>query len=163
MALRIVGVIKNKNKIVAYDILDTITGDTNRFSKEQVINAMSKKTKIENARLHSDGSGIRVKGINCYTENKKEFTGLEAIDILRRSRVGIPLKVKMTQNGKYKQVLYDGNIDDGFYFYDEGGLNGIFGFTERFIVNNPDKVKFKFRDNDPTKVAQLIESLEKDK
>lgn len=157
MALRIVGVIKHKNKIVAYDIYDTTTGDTARFSKEQVVDAMNNKLKIENAKLqyYNDKPIIRV----SYSENKEEIAGQEVIDILKDSRVGIPLKIKMTQNKEYKQVLYNGNNNGTFYFYDGDGIGEVFGFTARFIVNNPDRIKFKFNDNDPAKVAELIKSL----
>lgn len=157
MALRIVGVIKHKNKIVAYDIYDTTKGDTARFSKEQVVDAMSNRLKIENAKLqyYNGKPIIRV----SYTENKEEITGQEVIDILKNNRVGIPLKIKITQNGEYKQVLYNGNNNGTFYFYDKEGVGEAFGFTERFIVNNPDRIKFKFNDNDSTKVAELIKSL----
>lgn len=164
MAYEIVGIIRNKGRIVAYDIIDLATGNTDRFSKEQVIDALINKTEITNANLYHY-RGVPQVRVDRAQGNKSEcntisiVAGRDAVTLLRKLRAGTPLKIKIGSLKEFKQIIYAGNDGDKHYFYAGADLDGVFGFTDSYIINNSDRLSFKNNDNDPVKVQELTRGL----
>jgi len=90
------------------------------------------------------------------------LTGQDMVDALDSLEPGTPVLID-DGVGRYIQVIYMGigevQYQTVFQFYDGSGISGTFGFSAKFIVNNPDKVSIILDDNDPAKVTKLLEDV----
>lgn len=99
--------------------------------------------------------------------NNIELAGEEAINMLKNTEPGIPLKVKIGIHGDWKQCIYIGNrYDDDrkdvlFSFFDGSSITGTFDFSQKFISNKDNGIKIKFNDNNPTETAFLLNYMKK--
>lgn len=87
-----------------------------------------------------------------------ELSGKSMVDALNTMDVGTPLLIN-PGTGKYIQALYVGQSEIqsqvAYRFFDGSGVDGTFGQTKRFIMNNQDRVSMILDDNDPAEVAKL--------
>lgn len=78
---------------------------------------------------------------------------------LSKAEIGTPLKVSVTKEGDYSQVLLAEKEDGVFTFM---GENNIFRLSEEFINNN-DTITAIFNDNEPEKVTAITQKLQAEK
>lgn len=78
---------------------------------------------------------------------------------LNKAEIGTPLKISLTGDGGYSQVLLAEKEDGVFTFM---GEQNLFRLSEEFISNN-DTVTAIFNDNEPEKVAAITQKLQAEK
>lgn len=90
------------------------------------------------------------------------ITGKEMVKTLDSLSEGTPLLIDVG-TGEYTQVIYMGigevQYQPAYLFYDGEGVNGQFGETKRFILNNPGTVSIILDDNDPSEVSKLLKDI----
>lgn len=188
--MRITETIKQGNRITGY-IIDN-GKNKKQESKEKVVELIKNK-QIDNAtvqmwqgkpivrikdnadkNVNNVGTSLPYQGMSIAdsiagaikANNSVELSGVELLNILKNTEVGVPLKLKLSETLDWKQVLFVGEEFDNqrkintFNFFDGSGINGRFSLSDRFILNNHN-IKAKFNDNDATEVAFLINYLKK--
>ena len=90
------------------------------------------------------------------------LTGRDMISALEGLEIGTPVLVD-AGTGEYIQAIYEGIGDiqyrTAYMFYDGSGISGTFGLSKKFILENPGVVSIILDDNDPTKVAGLLDNI----
>ena len=90
------------------------------------------------------------------------LTGKNMIQTLDSLAVGTPLLIDVG-TGEYTQVIYQGVAEiqyrTAYMFYDGSGIDGTFGETKRFILDNPGTVSMILDDNDPVEVSRLLKEI----
>ena len=91
------------------------------------------------------------------------ISGEDMISTLDSLEVGTPVLVD-AGTGNYTQAIYQGIGDiqyrTAYMFYDGSGISGTFGLSKKFILENPGAVSMVLDDNDPTKVADLLNTIQ---
>ncbi|MBO4542767.1 MAG: hypothetical protein J5725_06240 [Bacteroidales bacterium] len=91
------------------------------------------------------------------------ISGEDMISTLDSLEVGTPVLVD-AGTGNYTQAIYQGIGDiqyrTAYMFYDGSGISGTFGLSRKFILENPGTVSMVLDDNDPTKVADLLNTIQ---
>ena len=179
--MKIKSVIKDGNRIKHYEIYDD-SGNIHECSKEQVANLI-KQGKIDNATVQvykgttiirlkdRDNKTIATKPIRVHTKlTKNTFSGTDAIDELSKLSIGVPLKVltlsRVQNKWTEETVIYIGKEKPGlsprtgrFSFFNGEGINGYYQLSFGYIIDNKDRIQFKFNDNDAVETASLIRYL----
>lgn len=169
--MRIIRTIKVGNKITTY-VVETDTGQI-EMSKDEVIALINVK-RIENATIQmwkgkpiirikdkakkADDDRVIKRPNNKGHQNKNIFDlkGNEAVQELKKCKQGFQLKIKIG-SGDWRQIIFLGeNRENTFLFFDGQGIDGKFEFSFRYLINNPESVKFRFNDNNPSEVIKLI-------
>ena len=173
----VIGVIKRNNRIVAYDLLHG-DGEVERRSKEDVIGLIKGK-RISNAsiQIYQGKEIIRVKHDNKPLnqvpikevrdiKHISNVSGKNAINILNHLKVGSPLRVKVSKNYSFEQVIYLGISEVqntiAYNFFNGKGISGYFALSERFINNNLDNVELEFSNNDACEVNYLLKIIKEE-
>jgi len=140
-----------------------------RNDKEQV----TKKVQPNTNPIHKEQNDIQQNnfqnlvnfgsGLNIQEIDSSVVVGSQAIDKLKELDVGLPLLVKSSEYSEFEQVIYVGvktvQSREAFTFFNGDGISGCFALSEKFIANNIKSVQFKFNDNDPNKVAELLSKI----
>ena len=160
--IKILNVNKQGNRIISYTCTDD--NQTSELTKEQVIQLIKNK-QISNATLqyYNNKPIIRIKD---NTKINKEVPtivcGEYAVGVLNKLLPGTPLMIEI-QGQPYEQVIYSGigNVQSqqAYRFFNGEGFSGGYAFSPQYITRSGEKIKFKFNDNDPNKVAQLISQI----
>jgi hypothetical protein len=175
----IVGVNKEGRRIISYNISDGT--ETKVVPKELVIKAIE-NSQIANAKLqwYQGKPIVRINNtVNIeqqqvqpqqlqkikpvQQEQKVEQTkagavsGMRAVEILRNSPKGTPLKVSIT-NSSWRTSIYLGIENAKFTFFDNSGT-GIFQFSPEYLGKPDTKVKFDFGNLEHEKVEKIIKNI----
>lgn len=108
--------------------------------------------------LQAERMGYKIAGI--LHKNGHVYFLPYTIDLIKLDTmiVGTPVRIKLSKGLDFKQTLYAGRkLKNGkliFYFYDDSGVDGYFGLSSEYIVDN--HVNFDFNNNDTTRVATLV-------
>ena len=104
-------------------------------------------------------TGIMESSLKEFEENDPDNFRVYSTDDLNNMESGMPVAVEIGDN--INTVLYAGKDGDTYYFYDNSGYTGLFGFS-KFYIDKHDKVLITDR-VEPTEVESLIKSMNLDK
>lgn len=162
--MRVLEVVKNKNRILHYLVVNS-KGQQAKITKDALVKEIEAGN-VENAKIqHYNGSTIvRIdKTCNKKENNYTELCGEQVIKTLKILEKGTPLRIKSSPNFDFEQVIYTGIKEvqgqTVFTFFNNEGLSGCFGLSERFIINY--KIEMQLNNNEPEKVAYLLSEVKK--
>lgn len=148
---------KNKHGDRQFLILDIASGRkavvTADIIKKSILN-----DEFSNAIVDKAGH-IRVYEKSISKSEQKQINPIIKINALKS---GEPLRIKIGST-EWKQCLFIETMEiqgnKVFRFFDNSGLTGMFDFSEKYIYNNTDIIKFEFNKNNPVEVAKLIKAI----
>ena len=102
-------------------------------------------------------SGVTIYGVDRKNDSFRFKKYTKDVIKLFSLKEGTPLRIRLSKNLDYKQVIYMGYSNEGkFGFFDGEGIDSYFFLSIDFIVSKEGAMKFDFDNNDATKVATLL-------
>ena len=114
--------------------------------------------------LLAERQGYKIEGIVRHNGNVYFIPITPTMLAIKSIPVGTPVRIKMTSGLDYKQTIYLGNkFDDSrkdvvFYFFDDSGVDGYFGISCKYALNNIKELMYD-TNNDAVRVATLLKRI----
>lgn len=129
----------------------------------QVTNVQTTKNKPAPTVVHKEASSVATDIASGILGNKP-IRGSKAVNWLKGTTKGTPLKIRVSDYKNFEQVIYMGLKEvqnrEAHVFFNGQGASGTFALSENYIIGKTD-IEIVVGDNDPCEVNFLLNYIKK--